>query len=145
MFFNTNKFLSFVSCVIYMFYTLLQTCPKWMVAWFYYSVLVSFSSQVLIPSVTYCWVYRWESQCCLLVITHTPSVPKKTNLLLDVIYSSAMNLDRDMSKFIILGCVTFSIRLVFYRTEGVRSLFFRIFFEILQRIMYKIEVILWHK
>ena len=30
-----------------------------------------------------------------------------------------MNLDIYMSRFVELGCVTFSIRLVFYRTEGV--------------------------
>jgi hypothetical protein len=49
----------------------------------------------------------------------TPSVPKKTNLVPDVTYSSIMNLDRDMSRFVVLGCVTSGTRLIFYGTEGV--------------------------
>ena len=38
-----------------------------------------------------------------------------------MIYSSTMNLNRGMSRFVVvvLGCVTSSTRLVFYRTEGV--------------------------
>lgn len=42
-------------------------------------------------------------------------------------YYSTMNLDRDMSIFVVLGCITFSTRLVFYRVKGVgttMSLFF---------------------
>jgi hypothetical protein len=49
----------------------------------------------------------------------TPSVPKKTNLGRDVTHSSTTNLDRGMSRFVVLGCVTSSTRLVFYGTEGV--------------------------
>lgn len=49
----------------------------------------------------------------------TPSVSKKTNLELDVIHSSTTNLDRDMSRFVVLECVTSSTKLIFYGTEGV--------------------------
>lgn len=41
-------------------------------------------------------------------IAHTPSVSKKKNLELDVTYSRAMNLDRCMSRFVVLKCVTYS-------------------------------------
>ncbi len=44
----------------------------------------------------------------------TPSVPKKTNLGRDVTHSSTTNLNRGMSRFVVLGCVTSSTRLVFY-------------------------------
>ncbi len=44
----------------------------------------------------------------------TPSVQKKVNLALDVTYYSTMNLDRGMSRFIVLECVTYSPRLVFF-------------------------------
>ena len=45
--------------------------------------------------------------------------PKKMNLELDVTYSSTMNLDRCMSRFVMLGYVMFSTMLIFYMTEGV--------------------------
>lgn len=41
------------------------------------------------------------------------------NVGLDVTYPSTMNPDRGMSKFIALGCVPSSTRLVFYGTKGV--------------------------
>ncbi len=53
------------------------------------------------------------------MIKSTPSVPKKMNLGLDVTHSSTTNLDRGTSRFIVLGCVTSSTRLVFYGTKGV--------------------------
>lgn len=36
-------------------------------------------------------------------------------------YPSATNLDIPLSRFVILECVTFSTRLIFYETEGVAN------------------------
>jgi hypothetical protein len=50
----------------------------------------------------------------------TPSLRlKKMNLKLDVTYSSIINLDIHLSRFVGLGYVIFNTRLVFYGTEGV--------------------------
>lgn len=49
----------------------------------------------------------------------TPDVPKKTNLALDVTHSNIINLDKYMSRFVVLGYVTSSIRLIFYGAEEV--------------------------
>jgi hypothetical protein len=40
-----------------------------------------------------------------------------------VTHYSTMNLDKGMSRFVILGCVTSSTRLIFYGTEGVVFIF----------------------
>ena len=57
--------------------------------------------------------------------TYSIRPKKKTNLGLDVTYSSTTNLDRGMSRFVVLGDVTSSTRLVFYGTEGVVLLGFK--------------------
>lgn len=44
---------------------------------------------------------------------------KKMNLALDVIYSSTMNLDICVSRFIVIGCVIFETKLIFYEMEGL--------------------------
>lgn len=49
----------------------------------------------------------------------TPSVPKKTNIKLDVTHSRTMNLNRGMSIFVVLGYIASSTKLVFYGTEEV--------------------------
>lgn len=51
----------------------------------------------------------------------TPSVPKKLNLGRDVTFSSTTNLDKGLSRFIVLGDVTSLPRLSFFGTEGVRN------------------------
>lgn len=48
---------------------------------------------------------------------------KQTNIKLNMTYLSIMNLNRHMSKFIMLGCVTFITRLVFYGTDEVQMMF----------------------
>ncbi len=48
--------------------------------------------------------------------------PIKKILGPNVIYSSTMNLDICISRFVVLGCVTSGTRLVFYGTKGVDSL-----------------------
>jgi hypothetical protein len=53
------------------------------------------------------------------VVTTTPSVQKKLNLVLDGTFSSTINLDRSMSKFDILENITSNTRLNFFGTEGV--------------------------
>ncbi len=47
------------------------------------------------------------------------SPSQKKNLILNMIYSNTMNLDKCMSRFIALGCVTFNTGLVFYGTDRV--------------------------
>lgn len=44
---------------------------------------------------------------------------KKTNLKSNVTYPTTMNLNRDISRFVVLWYVTSIIRLVFYKMEGV--------------------------
>ncbi len=56
---------------------------------------------------------------CMLYTLLPPSKKKKTNLELDVTYSSTINLDRGIFRLIVRGCITSSTRLVFYGTEGV--------------------------
>jgi hypothetical protein len=70
------------------------------------------------------WVYFSHRP---LLYFPTPSIPRKTNLVLDmtysnttnldtgydIFYSSTTNLDKYISKFIAIGCVTSSTRLVF--------------------------------
>lgn len=47
----------------------------------------------------------------------TPSVPKKVNLGGDVTFSGTTNLDKGLSRFIVLGDVTYLLEFFFFLTE----------------------------
>lgn len=49
----------------------------------------------------------------------TPSVPQKTNPVLDVMFSSTTNLDIFLSRFVVLENVPSNTRLSFFGTERV--------------------------
>ena len=53
------------------------------------------------------------------LVWFTPSDPKKVNLKLYVTYPSTTNLNRGISKFVVLGYVTSSTMLVFYGTGSI--------------------------
>lgn len=46
---------------------------------------------------------RRDKSIVHLILRATPSVPKKRNLGLDVTYSNTINLDKGMSRFVVLG------------------------------------------
>ena len=60
-----------------------------------------------------------------LIHINTPSVPKYSNLILDVTHPSTTNVDRPKvtaeSTFVVLECVPSSTRLLYFETEGVHD------------------------
>jgi hypothetical protein len=62
-------------------------------------------------------VYGFRPNCN--AKTPTTSIPKYSNLWLDVIYSSPMNLDKGLSRFIGLGYILSTLKLLYFGMEGL--------------------------
>ncbi len=106
-------FMCIESILIYRIYTINFACIKFMYRNTIYKKYLNSNSNLnrVYKLLTYkLWVYKLYMYSLR---------PEKTNLGLDVIYHSTTNLDRCISRFIVLGCVTFSTKLVFYGTERV--------------------------